>query len=306
MLKLPAGHSLGVIVVALLVPPSGSVPIFEEVGDHDATLHGTALLGGFDGSERAEIHEQALTEEAYKATALAAGVVEDIQESEKLRPSIERFETDETLLQVETNVPTMADLTLAPIVPPPDINITNATGFAATGPPLPDTDPSVIPGNSQFYKWATKTMECDMDGQMGSPIWVRSADACVGLCEAELNCTHVNVERWPAPPTGGLPIRCFLFAGAKDILDQSWRWIPRPIPDPVYEKADEISCYVKSDTFQAKMLATANSGITAPADEPAAAGLHPAQVGAIVCVFVVAAVAVAVVIHRKRSMRDRD
>ncbi len=44
MLKLP--HSLGlVIVVALLVPPSGSVPIFEEVVDHDAILHGNALLG---------------------------------------------------------------------------------------------------------------------------------------------------------------------------------------------------------------------------------------------------------------------
>jgi hypothetical protein len=68
---------------------------------------------------------QVFVAQAYKATALAAGVVEDIQESEKLRPSIERFETDETLLQVETNVPTMADLTLAPIVPPPDINITN-------------------------------------------------------------------------------------------------------------------------------------------------------------------------------------
>lgn len=64
----------------------------------------------------------------------------------------------------------------------------------------------------------------------------------------------------------------------------------------------QITCYVKSDTFQAKMLATAksaprrsatistprrasqrllwvvcSSGITAPADESAAAGLHPAQ-----------------------------
>ena len=39
----------------------------------------------------------------------------------------------------------------------------------ATGPPLPNTDPSVT-DDGKLFKWALKVMECDMDGLMpGSP-----------------------------------------------------------------------------------------------------------------------------------------